>query len=70
MSQLGRISGQLLKDNLTRNGHDLTFDIDLLHLDVTNRKIGIKKTNFENGVWIYLLRADGAFMRSAAAAAA
>ncbi len=25
---------------------------------------------FENGVWIYLLRADGAFMRSAAAAAA
>lgn len=42
MSQLGRISGQLLKDNLTRNGHDLTFDNDLLHLDVTNRRIGIK----------------------------
>jgi hypothetical protein len=42
MSQLGRISGQLLKDNLTRNGHDLTFDDDLLHLDVTNRRIGIK----------------------------
>ena len=41
MSQLGRISGQLLKDNLTRNGHDLTFDDDLLHLDVTNRRIGI-----------------------------
>jgi hypothetical protein len=52
MSQLGRISGQLLKDNLTRNGHDLTFDrIDdpnplvakegLLHLDVTNRRVGI-----------------------------
>ena len=45
MSQLGRISGQLLKDNLTRNGHDLTFDNDLLHLDVTGRRIGIKKTN-------------------------
>ena len=44
MSQLGRISGQLLKDNLTRNGHDLTFDNDLLHLDVTGRKIGIKNT--------------------------
>jgi hypothetical protein len=42
MSQLGRISGQLLKDNLTRNGHDLTFDNDLLHLDVNNRRIGIK----------------------------
>ena len=44
MSQLGRISGQLLKDNLTRNGHDLTFDNDLLHLDVTGRKIGVKNT--------------------------
>jgi hypothetical protein len=42
MSQLGRISGQLLKDNLTRNGHDLTFDNDLLHLDVNNRRVGIK----------------------------
>ncbi len=45
MSQLGRISGQLLKDNLTRNGHDLTFDDDLLHLDVTGRKVGIKTTS-------------------------
>ncbi len=42
MSQLGRISGQLLKDNLTRNGHDLTFDNDLLHLDVNGRKVGVK----------------------------
>ena len=48
MSQLGRISGQLLKDNLTRNGHDLTFDATdahpegLLHLDVNNRRVGIK----------------------------
>lgn len=48
MSQLGRISGQLLKDNLTRNGHDLTFDDDLLHLDVTNRRIGIKTTTPNN----------------------
>ena len=45
MSQLGRISGQLLKDNLTRNGHDLTFDDDLLHLNVTDRRVGIKNTN-------------------------
>jgi hypothetical protein len=48
MSQLGRISGQLLKDNLTRNGHDLTFDNDLLHLDVTNRRIGVKTTTPEH----------------------
>ena len=45
MSQLGRISGQLLKDNLTRNGHDLAFDTDLLYLDVTNRRIGIKNAS-------------------------
>ena len=43
---LGRISGQLLKDNLTRNGHDLEFDqhglVDpLLKLNVTNRYIGV-----------------------------
>jgi len=36
MSQLGRISGQLLKENLTRNGHDLAFDTDLLYLSVVD----------------------------------
>lgn len=43
---LGRIGGKLLKDNLTRNGSDLTFrnrigDPDLLYLDVNNMKIGV-----------------------------
>ncbi len=38
---LGRISGQLLKDNLTRNGNDLAFDDDLIYLDVSSRKISI-----------------------------
>ena len=43
---LGRIGGKLLKDNLLRNGVDLTFrnlasDPDLLYLDVTNKRIGI-----------------------------
>ena len=42
---IGRISGQLLKDNLIRDGKDLTFDNDLLHLDVTNRRIGINTLN-------------------------
>jgi hypothetical protein len=43
---LGRISGQLLKNNLTRNGQDLVFD-DLgttdpvLKLNVTNRYVSI-----------------------------
>jgi hypothetical protein len=43
MSQLGRISGPLLKDNLTRDSVDLAFDTDLLYLDVQpgTEKIGI-----------------------------
>ena len=42
---IGRISGPLLKENLLRNGTDLAFETDLLYLDVTNRRIGVKTTN-------------------------
>ena len=42
---IGRISGPLLKDNLLRNGVDLAFETDLLYLDVTNRRIGVKTTS-------------------------
>ena len=42
MSAIGRISGPLLKSNLTRNGIDLAFETDLLYLDVNNQRIGIK----------------------------
>jgi hypothetical protein len=42
MSQLGRIGGQVLTDNLLRAGVDLAFETDLLYLDVNNQKIGIK----------------------------
>ena len=42
MSQLGRIGGQVLTDNLLRAGVDLAFETDLLYLDVTNNRIGIK----------------------------
>ena len=42
MSQLGRISGPLLKANLLRQGVDLAFETDLLYLDVNNRRIGIR----------------------------
>lgn len=38
---IGRISGQLLKDNLIRDGKNLTFDNNLLQLDVVNRRVGI-----------------------------
>lgn len=42
MSQIGRIGGQVLTDNLLRAGVDLAFETDLLYLDVTNLRIGIK----------------------------
>lgn len=41
MSQLGRIGGQVLSDNLLRAGVDLAFETDLLYLDVSNERIGI-----------------------------
>jgi hypothetical protein len=44
MSQLGRIGGQVLTDNLLRAGVDLAFETDLLYLDVNNRQIGIKNS--------------------------
>lgn len=40
MSQLGRISGPLLADNLLRNGSDLAFETNLLYLNVNDKKIG------------------------------
>ena len=38
---VGRISGQLLKANLLRDGVDLAFETDLLYLDVNNNRVGI-----------------------------
>jgi hypothetical protein len=45
---LGRISGQLLQANLTRNGVDLDFrnaasDTPLLFFDVANNRLGVNK---------------------------
>ena len=42
---LGRISGPLLKSNLERLGVDLAFETDLLYLDVSNQRIGIRTSN-------------------------
>lgn len=42
MSQLGRIGGQVLTDNLLRAGVDLAFETDLLYLDVTNNRIAVR----------------------------
>ena len=38
---IGRISGSVLKSNLTRNGTDLAFETNLLYLDVTNSRVGV-----------------------------
>ena len=38
---IGRISGAMLKNNLERLGTDLSFETDLLYLDVANSRIGI-----------------------------
>ena len=42
MSQLGRISGPLLKNNILRDGIDLAFETDLLYLNVNAGTIGIR----------------------------
>jgi hypothetical protein len=42
---IGRISGPLLSKNLLRDGVDLAFETDLLYLDVTNGRIGVRKNN-------------------------
>lgn len=42
VAALGRISGKLLKSNLTRNGIPLAFETNLLYLDVNNMRVGVK----------------------------
>ena len=42
---VGRITGPLLAKNLLRDGVDLSFETDLLYLDVTNGRIGIKSAS-------------------------
>lgn len=44
---VGRITGPLLAKNLLRDGIDLSFENDLLYLDVKNGRIGIKTTQPE-----------------------
>ena len=39
---VGRISGQLLKSNLLRQGQNLAFETNLLYIDVNNNRVGIK----------------------------
>lgn len=41
-STVGRITGQVLENNLEREGVDLAFETDLIYLDVNNQRVGIK----------------------------
>jgi hypothetical protein len=43
MTQLGRITGPLLNDVLNRDGVDLSFETNLLYIDVNNNKIGVNQ---------------------------
>jgi hypothetical protein len=56
MSQLGRIGGQVLTDNLLRAGVDLAFETDLLYIDVNNQRIGVK-----DSTPVYTLDVNGNF---------
>lgn len=38
---IGRIGGPMLKENLVRQGVDLSFETNLLYLDVNNMRIGV-----------------------------
>ena len=42
---VGRITGPLLSKNLLRDGVDIAFETNLLYLDVTTGRIGIKTAN-------------------------
>ena len=38
---IGRITGPMLSANLARSGTDLTFETNLLALDVSNSRVGV-----------------------------
>ena len=50
--QLGRISGPLLNANLLRDGTDLRFENQLLHLDVTSKTISINSSPINKELYV------------------
>lgn len=46
MSELGRISGQMLSANLERLGVDLAFETDQLYLDISAKGVGVNTDAF------------------------
>ena len=47
---IGKISGVMLKDNLERQGVNLSFDGNLVYLDVTNRRLGVGTASPQYGL--------------------
>jgi hypothetical protein len=47
---IGKISGVLLKDNLERQGVNLSFDGNLVYLDVTARRLGVGTSSPQYGL--------------------
>lgn len=47
---IGKISGVMLQSDLDRQGQDLSFDGNLIYLDVVNRRIGINTSYANNAV--------------------
>lgn len=53
MTQLGRISGPLLKNNILRDGVDLAFETSLLYINVNSGTIGIRSdTNTSRALFV------------------
>jgi hypothetical protein len=55
----GRISGPLLKDNLSRNGTDLAFETSLLYLNVTGKYVGINTQGPSSDLTIGTVKNNG-----------
>jgi hypothetical protein len=47
---IGKISGVMLKDNLERQGVNLSFDGNLVYLDVTTRRLGVGTSSPQHGL--------------------
>ena len=59
MSQMGRIGGALLAQDLLRNGTDLAFETSLLYLNVTGKYVGINTQGPSSDLTIGTVKNNG-----------
>ena len=60
MSQMGRIGGALLAQDVLRNGTDLAFETSLLYLNVTGKYVGINTQGPSSDLTIGTVKNNGA----------